>query len=164
MKEESKNSSVYSKPLLYIHQPGVKDVEVNMQQVYRVTKEKNKKEIVEDENEQIENEQRENEQRENEQFQKLMNSDEQLLIEEHTPKVVQKKTFKDMEISEKIDYLLNRPSYIPKPLCSVEVDGEPIVGYITKRKDDLLFIQGRESMGFVTVPINEILALRMIVW
>lgn len=167
MKEQSKQTSVRSMPLLYIHQPGAKSVELKMQQSYYAS-EKKQQVVVEEKGETLEKEELEfvMEEVEQEKISEIITVDQEEEQEEEEMEQVEvrKKPFKEMEIDEKIEYLLNRPSYIPNPLCEFVVSGDHLMGYVVRQQGDFLFIRTQASIEMLVVPVKDISSIRMLIW
>ncbi len=88
----------------------------------------------------------------------------EIINEEVTPteKVqVESHSFKQLTINEKIDYLVNLPSEVPRIRCEVEMDDGKFKGLIVEEneQDITMKIFGRENKQIKKADIKNILLL-----
>ncbi|PEI93250.1 hypothetical protein CN679_08495 [Bacillus pseudomycoides] len=75
--------------------------------------------------------------------------------------VKEKKAFTQMTNVEKINYVLNRPHYIPNIQCAVQTKKEVYVGYIVSFEKDVLKMKSSTYFNFVTITLAEIETIQM---
>ncbi|MED1565390.1 CotO family spore coat protein [Bacillus paramycoides] len=71
------------------------------------------------------------------------------------------KSFKNMRNEEKINFLLNRPHYIPKVRCRIKTVTISYVGSIISYQNGVLSIMPSNSMRDIKLPIKEIKSIDM---
>ncbi|EOP75005.1 hypothetical protein KOW_02594, partial [Bacillus cereus VDM006] len=72
-----------------------------------------------------------------------------------------KKAFTQMTNIEKINYVLNRPHYIPNIQCAVQTRQEVYVGYIVSFEKEVLKLKSSTYFNFVTIKLAEIETIQM---
>lgn len=83
-------------------------------------------------------------------------------IEKKVEKEIEgKKIFTQMSNVEKINYILNRPHYIPNIECAVQTKREVHVGYIISFEKKILKIKSSTKLNFVTIALADIETIRM---
>ena len=78
--------------------------------------------------------------------------------------VVEKKPFKEMNIDERIDFLLHRPFYIPASPCEIKTEQQSYFGYIEKYDGGeitLRHLNEKEILSIERREVTEVLLLRM---
>ncbi|MDM5187514.1 CotO family spore coat protein [Bacillus sp. DX4.1] len=75
--------------------------------------------------------------------------------------VGKKKVFTQMTNVEKINYVLNRPHYIPNIQCAVQTKKEVYVGYIVSFEKKVLKMKNSTHFGFVTIALADIETIQM---
>ncbi|PFK46641.1 hypothetical protein COI93_03720 [Bacillus cereus] len=75
-----------------------------------------------------------------------------------------KKSFKEMNHTEKIYFLLQRPHYIKSIRCKIKTEKESFVGYVLSYKDGYVTIKitNRTMSTEVTVKFEDIVSIRMV--
>ncbi|WP_081806739.1 spore coat CotO family protein [Bacillus sp. H1a] len=71
------------------------------------------------------------------------------------------KSFKNMSNEEKINFLLNRPHYIPKVRCRIKTATISYVGSIISYQNGVVSIMPPNSMRDIKLPIKEIKSIDM---
>ncbi|MDF2946222.1 MAG: hypothetical protein K0S51_901 [Bacillales bacterium] len=86
------------------------------------------------------------------------------LTEEKSQAIVTgvRKPFKDMTVDEKINYLINRPVYIPKIPCEVKTSDETFVGYVESYKNGVLTLVSNSDLNGFRANSNEIVSIRLL--
>ena len=157
-----RNDKYAKAPLLYVHHAQASDVKANMQHNYISKKHKQiksqepekvyegkgnmkrKKSFYELSDEQYEEEQTEE-------------SEEK---QTESKKETEKKSFTDMTISEKLEYLSNKPEYAPRISCVVRTTERAYRGIILEYKDNKAKI--RSGRRIVEVKDEDIKTIRLI--
>ncbi|MFJ8530187.1 CotO family spore coat protein [Bacillus sp. NPDC094106] len=75
--------------------------------------------------------------------------------------VEEKKVFAQMTNVEKINYVLNRPHYIPNIQCAIQTKEEVYVGYIISFEKEVLKMKSGTQFNFVTIALADIETIRM---
>ncbi|RYG72124.1 hypothetical protein EU245_11585 [Lentibacillus lipolyticus] len=73
-----------------------------------------------------------------------------------------RKQFKDMSLTERIDYFLNRPKHVPAMRCEIRTDERRYRGMITDYQDGTVFIKVGRRPTPVKVAFDTINDIRMI--
>ncbi|PFM99057.1 CotO family spore coat protein [Bacillus cereus] len=75
-----------------------------------------------------------------------------------------KKSFKEMNHTEKIYFLLQRPHYIKSIKCKIQTEKESFVGYVLSYEDGYVKIKitNRTMSTEVTVKFEDIVSIRMV--
>ncbi|CAM4083803.1 hypothetical protein BAU28_17225 [Bacillus paramycoides] len=81
--------------------------------------------------------------------------------EEQVRTVPHNKSFKAMSNKEKINFLLNRPHYIPKVRCRIKTATISYVGSIISYQNGVVSIMPSNSMRDIKLPIKEIKSIDM---
>ncbi|PGM66663.1 hypothetical protein CN947_02295 [Bacillus cereus] len=81
--------------------------------------------------------------------------------EEQMRTVPHNKSFKAMSNKEKINFLLNRPHYIPKVRCRIKTATISYVGSIISYQNGVVSIMPSNSMRDIKLPIKEIKSIDM---
>lgn len=173
-------------PMLYIHQPQVERPQAPMQDQYispRKTKEpvsadelaetpknnsnpvRRKRNFFTEESKQDKNEAVKEEDVPSKEIQKdeAISEKEQNKRRETNQQPVKEKTkFKDMSIEEKIQYLVNSPVHAPDLRCEVKTEKRNYRGVIKDSKDEVVIMRVGKRTNDTEIPINDILAIRMI--
>jgi hypothetical protein len=71
-------------------------------------------------------------------------------------------SFREMNNEEKIDYLLNRPHYIPEIRCYIRTKQSSYIGYIKSYEGGIIKIKAPAKLKDVMVDIKDILSIQMI--
>lgn len=71
-------------------------------------------------------------------------------------------SFREMNNEEKIDYLLNRPHYIPEVRCFIRTKQSSYIGYIKSYEDGMVKIKSPAKLTDIAVDIKDILLIQMI--
>jgi hypothetical protein len=71
-------------------------------------------------------------------------------------------SFREMNNEEKIDYLLNRPHYIPEIRCYIRTKQSSYIGYIKSYEDGIIKIKAPAKLKDVMIDIKDILSIQMI--
>ncbi|MBD1221813.1 hypothetical protein IC602_04270 [Virgibacillus halodenitrificans] len=173
-------------PILYIHQPQVERPQAPMQHQYISPKKakeptsvdelaetsknssnsvRKKRNFFKEESKQDRNEVAKEEAVQSKEIQK----DEAISEKEQTerretdqPPVKEKTKFKDMSIEEKIQYLVNSPVHAPDLRCEVKTEKRNYRGVIKDSKDEVVIMRVGKRTNDTEIPINDILAIRMI--
>ncbi|MYL59407.1 hypothetical protein GLW20_18005 [Virgibacillus halodenitrificans] len=172
-------------PMLYIHQPQVERPQAPMQHQYispRKTKEpisadelakttknnsnpvRKKRNFFTEESKQDRNEAAKEDDLQN----KGIYEDEEISgktqteVSETDQPVKEKTKFKDMSIEEKIHYLVNSPVHAPDLRCEVKTEKRNYRGVIKDSKDEVVIMRVGKRTNDTEIPINDILAIRMI--
>lgn len=155
-------------PLLYIYQPFTRTPSQNMQDIYSTKREK---------------EQLKEEQQPVEKIEKEVSRKEIELVQESIPIEVSKsekkqtsssqngerhqftfnrvKSFKEMDINERLEYLLNFPKVLPPVPCVFYAAEKSYQGYLVEYQDDLVTIKFHDQTT-ETIPIHELKDVIMI--
>ncbi|MFB9762693.1 CotO family spore coat protein [Ectobacillus funiculus] len=80
---------------------------------------------------------------------------------EERPASIIRKPFRDMNIEEKLSYLLHRPHYIPKVTCEVTTKTEEYVGYIVSFNDDVVELRTQSQLFMRKIPYEDIIDIQM---
>jgi len=115
----SKEKVRHQQPLLFIAQPKLDLPKAEMQQAYRTTKGK-KKEVVTEEVKQ----------------EAVSPKEEKAQATEKVAPSNRKVNFKDLSTAEKIDYILNIPSQIPRMKCELVTTEGSLIGIISDMEGD----------------------------
>ncbi|MDF2607450.1 MAG: hypothetical protein K0S34_1646 [Bacillales bacterium] len=73
-----------------------------------------------------------------------------------------RKPFKDMTVDEKINYLVNRPVYIPKIPCEVKTNDETFVGYVESYKNNVLTLVSNSDLNGFRANSKDIVSIRLL--
>ncbi|PEA56108.1 hypothetical protein CON64_05645 [Bacillus pseudomycoides] len=73
----------------------------------------------------------------------------------------QNKAFGDMNIEEKIYFLLNRPHYIPGVKCIVKTEKSSYVGVVSSYENGVLQMVVPNQIGNFSLGIEEIMSIRI---
>ncbi|MEH7460685.1 CotO family spore coat protein, partial [Bacillus thuringiensis] len=73
----------------------------------------------------------------------------------------QNKAFGDMNIEEKIYFLLNRPHYIPGVKCIVKTEKASYVGVISSYENGVLQMVVPNQIGNFSLGIEEVMSIRI---
>jgi hypothetical protein len=151
-------------PLLYIDQPFTKTPSINMQDVY----------TSKPETEQLQEEQLEEENKQKISGSKKVDFNEPIPIEITKSEIMQPnreekqhssfsrvKSFKDMDIKERLDYLYNFPKVLPPVPCVFNTGEKSFQGYLSDYKDDQVTIQFHDQTT-KTIGIQELKEIIMI--
>ncbi len=72
-----------------------------------------------------------------------------------------RKTFKQMTISEKIDFLVNKPQYIPQMYCIVETSTEKYEVIVEALEEDTVILKKKDEEKAIQLPLNSITSIRL---
>jgi arsenate reductase-like glutaredoxin family protein len=179
---ERQNENVKQRPLLYITQPVFDEAKTRMQHSFIIKQNGMQKEQLKTEEPAQELEMTEEMQMEaavetmgeqaeeqtEEQLEEIVAEMEEPLQEEAMEQenddqtAWKSKSFKDMSNEEKIDFLLNRPHYIPKARCQIRTNDETHIGYITSFEDGYVTIRTMTRSRELEVKFEEIVSIRMV--
>lgn len=156
------NKRFAKNPLLYIEQPTINTPKAPMQDHYYTpqenhqTAERTKKKIV---------------RKQTRPLKRINFSEEEDILEEKVEEVVQEEDtgkdsssnkFKDMTLSEKINYFVDRPNHAPKIRCEIKTTDKKFQGVVLgKEDDDVLMRVGRRTSSS-KIPFSEIIGIRML--
>ncbi|WP_242272118.1 CotO family spore coat protein [Bacillus cereus group sp. BfR-BA-01310] len=90
-----------------------------------------------------------------------LEQEEHQVEEEQVRTVPHNKSFKAMSNKEKINFLLNRPHYIPKVRCRIKTATISYVGSIISYQNGVVSIMPSNSMRDIKLPIKEIKSIDM---
>jgi Spore coat protein CotO len=178
-----------NQPLMYITEPSVKKASRNMQQFYVIEKTKT---VVEEEEvetiDQVEQVSDVAEQNVEEVTMTVIDEIEVEAVEDETSietiieeqkmeelkveaieeegeddeEVIVRKAFKDMTIEEKILFILDSPTYIPKVKCRVSTRRNWYIGYITGLKDKVVFLKVPTRLEPIAIQLEDIHSIQML--
>ncbi|MED1202537.1 CotO family spore coat protein [Heyndrickxia acidicola] len=73
-----------------------------------------------------------------------------------------RKPFKLMDNREKVQFLINKPKYIPKVICEILTEDETIIGVINHFREETVLVDPiNKNMEPVHIPIGSILEIKM---
>ncbi|MFX3622837.1 MAG: CotO family spore coat protein [Ectobacillus sp.] len=72
------------------------------------------------------------------------------------------KSFKEMDNDEKLEFLINRPHYIPRVRCRIKTVQELIVGYVVSRQGDDVTIKIFGKAKERQISFQDIVSIQMI--
>jgi translation initiation factor 2B subunit (eIF-2B alpha/beta/delta family) len=132
-------------PLLYIDQPAYEEVSNSMQDKFIF-------------NDREQSEETENQQPEETLVENSVAVDTLEIAEESAEKIeeMEKKSFKDMSIEEKIEYLEQFPASIVKIQYSFITSNQKVVGYFISKQGDSIHVFPRNKRKPVRILIDEI--------
>jgi hypothetical protein len=150
-------------PLLYIHQPFTRTPTINMQDVFtnkheqlqeeELIREENKKKISGskkgDFNEQIPIEVTKSE------------SQQSVKVEKKRSSFSRVKSFKELDIKERLDYLINFPKVLPPVPCLFNTGEKSLQGYLSDYKDNQVTIKFHDQTT-ETIDVHELKDIIMI--
>ncbi|OFD82638.1 hypothetical protein BWGOE8_12230 [Bacillus mycoides] len=163
-------SSTVGKPLLYIAQvnlelaaPKIKRIILtNFESEDRKEKsDRNENSVSSEVEETVEKEKLEKEEQQVEEEEEVEEEPEE---QEQVRTVPHNKSFKDMSNEEKIQFLVNRPHYIPKVRCRIKTATVSYVGSIISYRNGVVSIMPPNSMRDIRVSIEEIKSIDMAVF
>ncbi|CAM4133129.1 spore coat CotO family protein [Bacillus albus] len=167
MKNKNKSSTV-GKPLLYITQvnleiaaPKIKRIILtNFQDENRKEKSDRNENIVSTAVEEV-IEQEKQERQEDHQVEEEKIEEEEQEQKEQVRTVPYNKSFKDMNNDEKIQFLINRPHYIPKVRCRIKTATVSYIGSIISYRNGIVSIMPPNSMRDIRLYIEDIKSIDM---
>ncbi|MES5895301.1 CotO family spore coat protein [Bacillus cereus group sp. RP43] len=168
VKNKNKSSTV-GKPLLYIAQVNLELAAPNMKRILLTNFENEDRKEQSDRNESIvssaveetverEKLAKEEQQVEEEKVEGKLEEEEQ---EEQVRTVPHNKSFKDMSNEEKLQFLVNRPHYIPKVRCRIRTTTVSYIGSIISYRNGIVSIMPPNSMRDVRLSIEDIKTIDM---
>jgi hypothetical protein len=84
------------------------------------------------------------------------------ISEEDESAPVFRKPFKLMDNREKVQFLINKPKYIPKVICEILTEDETIIGVIDNFKEGIVLVDPiYGNMEPLHIPIGSILEIKM---
>ncbi|WP_190279426.1 CotO family spore coat protein [Ornithinibacillus gellani] len=168
------NSHGYARePMLYIHQPTLKVPEAKMQQHYRSYGRGNETLAVEDKTTVQESVEREKrpvrrspkknvlsipQDRIKDKVDKDISENEGMTQKEKQSRP----KFKDMKLLEKIAYLAEKPTHVPKMKCELKTAERNYRGIIMELKDEVVHMQVVRKPGITAIPITSVTDVRML--
>ncbi|HDR7716521.1 MULTISPECIES: spore coat CotO family protein [Bacillus cereus group] len=167
VKNKNKSSTV-GKPLLYITQvnleiaaPKIKRIILtNFQDENRKEKSDRNENIVSTAVEEV-IEQEKQERQEDHQVEEEKIEEEEQEQKEQVRTVPYNKSFKDMNNDEKIQFLINRPHYIPKVRCRIKTATVSYIGSIISYRNGIVSIMPPNSMRDIRLYIEDIKSIDM---
>jgi hypothetical protein len=81
--------------------------------------------------------------------------------QENKPASIIRKSFHDMNIEEKLSYLLHRPHYIPKIMCEVETKTRTYVGYIISFDNNVVILRTHTEFFMTKISYQDIIDIQM---
>ncbi|WP_144504193.1 spore coat CotO family protein [Bacillus mycoides] len=168
VKNKNKSSTV-GKPLLYIAQVNLELAAPNIKRILLTNFENEDRKEQSDRNESIvssaveetverEKLAKEEQQVEEEKVEGKLEEEEQ---EEQVRTVPHNKSFKDMSNEEKLQFLVNRPHYIPKVRCRIRTTTVSYIGSIISYRNGIVSIMPPNSMRDVRLSIEDIKTIDM---
>ena len=157
-----KNENTTSLPFMYVEVPQSSPVNVNMQNVYISSKDKKEIELKKQVNEKqsaVHGSQQEQLDHSNQTRESIETDDEKKPEEKR--KHWQRKPFRNMQIGEKIEFLLNKPAYLPNTACEIKTDTNVYVGVIKSCENNEVTIKQTTSFEPVTIAIDEIIYMNL---
>ncbi|KMN46874.1 hypothetical protein VK90_00700 [Bacillus sp. LK2] len=161
MKNKNKSSTV-GKPLLYIAQVNLELAAPKIKRIILTNFEND------DRHEQLDRDQsivssamEETVEEKLEQEEHQVEEEEKKEEEEQVRTAPHNKSFKAMSNKEKINFLLNRPHYIPKVRCRIKTATISYVGSIISYQNGVVSIMPSNSMRDIKLPIKEIKSIDM---
>ncbi|KEK24783.1 CotO family spore coat protein [Bacillus gaemokensis] len=158
MKDKNKGSTE-GKPLLYIGRAGSNNISRHMQQIIitKLEKHSEQEEIHSSQNivSHVKEQDVVNEP-------DIINEPEHIEQEEQPSTMPQNKSFKEMNNEEKIQFLLNRPHYIPKVRCRIKTETVSYLGSIVSSQDGFVLIMPPNGMKDIRLPIQDIISIHML--
>jgi len=156
-----KESKEAVKPLLYIAQPDLEEAKLNIQQSYVVkvgkqeqkTKEKeyvDSKYVEDEEDEEVE------------EFDEFDDEDEEMIDQEQVDPGWVKKPFKAMTNEEKVQFMVNKPHYIPKVECRIRTNNDLFIGYIIAYSEGNVSVKIASRNNNVEIPLKDIESIQMV--
>jgi hypothetical protein len=74
---------------------------------------------------------------------------------------LKRKPLKEMTVEERIQFILNKPHYIPKILCNVKTNSANFYGSIIKYDMGIVTLQQQSSLTPLNIHIEEIKSIKM---
>ncbi|MBU5267484.1 CotO family spore coat protein [Virgibacillus proomii] len=146
------------KPLLFIHQPKVGELQASMQHMY-VTPKLNKEGSSNNE-EVVKKGMRHRD------FDKSVIKNKQEKLEETEKSDLshegKKQSFKDMSIEEKIEYFLNAPNFAPRLKCEVKTSQRTYRGVITGSEGNDVFIRTGNRSTSTRISLEDIKHIKLL--
>ena len=170
---ERQNQSLQRKPLLYITQPNLKGVTINMQKSvvakptiehrFAESKFKNIKAVTIDEVPKGETQRKQSDKREEAVNNVVENTTIDDIQKEHESNgnSFKRKPLKEMTVEEKIHFIINKPHYIPNMLCIVKTNSKTYLGSIVKHEEGIVTLHQQSSLTPLTLPVAEIKSIKM---
>ncbi|QWU48070.1 MULTISPECIES: spore coat CotO family protein [Bacillus] len=171
VKNKNKSSTV-GKPLLYIAQVNLELDAPKIKRILLTNFENEDRKEQSDRNESIvssaveetverEKLAKEEQQVEEEKVEGKLEKEEQEEQEEQVRTVPYNKSFKDMSNEEKLQFLVNRPHYIPKVRCRIRTTTVSYIGSIISYRNGIVSIMPPNSMRDVRLSIEDIKTIDM---
>lgn len=159
VKNKNKSSTV-GKPLLYIAQVNLELAAPKIKRIILTNFENEDLKEPNNRNENIVSSAVEEviEQEEAQQVEEKIEEEEQ---EEQVRTVPHNKSFKDMNNDEKIQFLINRPHYIPKVRCRIKTATVSYIGSIISYRNGIVSIMPPNSMRDIKLSIEDIKSIDM---
>ncbi|MCW9130651.1 spore coat CotO family protein [Bacillus paramycoides] len=154
VKNKNKSSTV-GKPLLYIAQVNLELAAPKIKRIILTNFENDDRHEQLDRNQSIVSSVLE------ETVEEKLEQEEHRVEEEQVRTVPHNKSFKNMSNEEKINFLLNRPHYIPKVRCRIKTATISYVGSIISYQNGVVSIMPSNSMRDIKLPIKEIISIDM---
>ena len=144
------NQYTINHPLMYIKQPNLKPTKIKMQTHYVSKSKLNKHRKLKDRKLNVNRNKRE-------QIKNNEISNSSNVIEK------EKKSFRELNIEERIDYLLNMSKkQMPIIICEVKTDRGSFRGIVKSKEDHMLILKPLASMKMIPIAVDEITSIRMI--
>ncbi|WP_067729605.1 CotO family spore coat protein [Oceanobacillus damuensis] len=148
-----------NEPLLYIHQPSTGGTQAPMQHKYMSKKRKAKEDKAVEEEKPV----KKKISRRTSSFQQEPATDKTAVAKEEQidkgseeTKSEKRKSFKEMDIPEKIDYFTSRPAYAPQVRCEIKSKGKNYRGLITGFEENMVFVKVSNRKTPISIPLDEI--------
>ncbi|MFD1735350.1 CotO family spore coat protein [Bacillus salitolerans] len=72
-----------------------------------------------------------------------------------------RKSFKQMNVVEKLDFLLNRPHYIPEVVCAIYANDTEYVGYVKSFEDGVVTVKQLNQLVTLSIDVKDIEQIRL---
>ncbi|RBW69969.1 CotO family spore coat protein [Bacillus taeanensis] len=158
-----------STPLMYIANQKIQPAAVNVQQVYHIYKTgEEKQEKVNEVLDEFEEEVAQKSGKGNESVSEAKSSElkkdekQRIPIQKSVGKQRNKKPFKKLNITDKLNFLNSFPTFIPKPECEIITIASSYKGRVIAVKDGKITIQLTESEKEVFVNSSDILSINIL--
>lgn len=90
------------------------------------------------------------------------NEHESSQVEELDKQEVQEKSFKEMDIEERVHYFVSRPSHAPQLKCEVQTNEKTFRGVITGYEEKIVFVQVGKRSTSIKLELSEIISIRLL--
>ena len=141
------------KPLVYIDQPTISDPKASMQHYYQTTRKQETAEASEIKRP------KKKRPRQRPYMNEPSAWDEHKRSEKPTQ---EKENFSHLSIRDKINYLFNRPQFIPTLTCRIHTTDGRFYGKITNFKDDTVYLRLNQSRAIKRIPYKTIKDIQLV--